>query len=253
MLKKDKIILEKYNGIHPVCGCGCGEKTVYDAAKCDFGKYKRGHQARVNPNHFGDPKNPKRVEKIKQTRKEKFASGEYDHILKSAEEGRKDPSFGEKISKAKKGISTPKPKGFGIGRTHSEKTKNKMRDSAMNRILNTGKVVRSQLEIDFSLFLEEIDIQYQHSFYIKSAHKIFDYYLPDYNILIEIDGDFWHCNPLRFPNATCKTQQINIKNDQIKNQWAKDNGYKLLRFWEYDIINNPQQIIETLKKELNIL
>ena len=39
-------------------------------------------------------------------------------------------------------------------------------------------------------------------------------------------------------------------NDQKKNQWAKDNGFKLLRFWEYDIKNNPQQIIEILKKEL---
>jgi len=26
MLKKDKIIQDKYNGVHPTCQCGCGEK-----------------------------------------------------------------------------------------------------------------------------------------------------------------------------------------------------------------------------------
>jgi hypothetical protein len=31
MLKKDKLIQEKYNGIHPTCQCGCGEKTLSEA------------------------------------------------------------------------------------------------------------------------------------------------------------------------------------------------------------------------------
>lgn len=55
MLKKDKLILEKYNGIHPICLCGCGEQTNYEYKLKDFHKWKHGHQSRI-PGHFGDPK-----------------------------------------------------------------------------------------------------------------------------------------------------------------------------------------------------
>jgi len=253
MKNSKKLIQEKYNGILPTCGCGCGKETVYDPLKKDFGKFKRGHQTRVNKNYFGDPKNPKRVEKIKATRKSKFTSGEYDHVLNAIKENRKNPELGKNISKGAKGVPKPKPEGFGIDRKHSQFTKDKMSDSAVQRIIKTGKVKRSLLEVRFELFFQLLNIKFQHSYYIntKENHFIYDFHLPEYNCLVEIDGDFWHCNPdTKYALPECKTQNINIINDKKKNQWAKDNGFKLLRFWENDIKNNPQQIIETLKKEL---
>ena len=39
MTNAEKLIQEKYNNIHPICGCGCGEKTVYDHNSKDFGKW----------------------------------------------------------------------------------------------------------------------------------------------------------------------------------------------------------------------
>jgi hypothetical protein len=36
MLKKDKIIQDKYNGVHPTCQCGCGKQTRYEAKLKDF-------------------------------------------------------------------------------------------------------------------------------------------------------------------------------------------------------------------------
>jgi very-short-patch-repair endonuclease len=108
----------------------------------------------------------------------------------------------------------------------------------------------------FEVFLNLLNIKYISSFYInyKKIHYIYDFYLPDCKTLIEVDGDFWHCNPnSKYSLPKCSTQKINIINDQEKNQWAKDNGYKLLRFWETDINNNPTQVIETIKKELGIL
>jgi very-short-patch-repair endonuclease len=253
MTNAEKLIQEKYNGIHPICGCGCEEKTVYDHNSKDFGKFKRGHQTRVNPNYFGDPKNPKRVEKIISTRKQKFISGEYNHVKEAIKKNRKDPKLGEKISKGAKGIPKPKPEGFGLGRKHSKKTKEKMSDSAVQRIIKTGKVKRSLLEIRFELFFQLLNIEFQHSYYIntKENHFIYDFYLPKHKCLIEVDGDFWHCNPdTKYALPECKTQDINVLNDQKKNQWAQDNGFKLLRFWETDINTNPQQIIEILKQEL---
>lgn len=249
MLKKDKLIQEKYNGIHPICECGCGKETRYEPNKKDFCKWVHGHQSRA-PGHFGDPKAKKRVDAIIKTRKTKFASGEYDYI-KKAIKNRDSVELGKKISKAVKGISKPKPKGFGIGRIQSEKTRIKMSKSAIERILRTGKVKRSNLEYKFEVILELLEIKYIHSYLIKEINKIYDFYIPEHNILIEIDGDFWHCNPdTKYSLPECKTQEINIKNDKFKTQWAKDNGYKLLRFWENDINNNIKQVKQTLLENI---
>lgn len=248
--KQEKLLQEKYNGIKPLCKCGCGQETRYEATKKDFCQWIHGHQAKVK-GHFGDPKNPKRVEKIIKTRKEKFASGEYDHVVKAVKENRKDPELGSKISKGATGVPKPKPEGFGIGRIQSEETKQKMSESHIEYILKTGKVKRSNLEYKFEGILQTLNLNFIHSYYIKEIKKIYDFYLPEYNMLIEVDGDFWHCNPnTKFSIPECKTQEININNDKIKNQWAQDNNYKLLRFWEYDINNNIEEVITTLKKEV---
>lgn len=249
MLKKDKIIIEKYNGIHPVCHCGCGQKTRYEAKLKDFCKWIKGHQSRI-PGHFGDPKSIKRVESIKKTRKQKFKSGEYEHVLKAIKENRKNPALGNKISKGAKGIPKPKPEGFGVGRVQSKETRKKMSNSAIANILKKGKVKRSNLEYVFEGILNILEIKYIHSYYIENINKIYDFYLPDYNILIEVDGDFWHCNPIKFPQPKCKTQELNLINDKIKNEWALDNGYTLLRFWESDINNNIKQVKQTLLEHL---
>lgn len=254
MKNSEKLIQDKYNGIHPVCGCGCGEKTVYDHSSKDFGKFKRGHQTRVNSNYFGDPKNPDRVNKIISTRKQKFASGEYDHVVKAIKENRKDPELGKKISKGAKGVPKPKPEGFGIGRIQSEETKEKMSNSAIDRIINTDQKHSSKLEDYFSELLDKEQIQYIQFYYAKSIKAFYDFYIPQSNTLIEIDGDFWHCNPnSKYSIPQYPIQQKNINRDQVKNKWALDNGYKILRFWETDINTNPTQIIETLKKELELL
>lgn len=251
MTNAEKLIQEKYNGIHPICGCGCEEKTVYDYNSKDFGKFKRGHQTRVDPNYFGDPKNPKRVKKIISTRKQKFASGEYDHVKDAIKQNRKDPNLGKKISEGAKGIPKPKPEGFGVGRKHSKKTKEKMSDSAIERILETDQNHTSKLEKEFALILNNLKIKYIQWFYAKDIKAFYDFYIPLKNTIIEVDGDFWHCNPnSKFALPEYKTQEKNLKRDQQKTQWVKDNGFKLLRFWEYDIKNSPQQIIEILKKEL---
>ena len=243
------LIQVKYNEINPICQCGCKENTKYNASKADFNNFIVGHQARLD-GHFGDPKAKKRVDAIIKTRKSKFASGEYNHVLKAIKENRKDPELGNKISKGAKGIAKPKPVDFGIGRVHSQKTKDKMSKTAMKNILKKGKVKRSKLEYKFEGLLESYNVNFIHSYYIESIHKIYDFYLPELNLLIEIDGDFWHCNPIKFPAPTCKTQEINLINDKFKNKWAKDNGYKLIRFWENDINNNIKFIKQTLTEAL---
>ena len=253
--RQEYLIQTIYNGIQPTCSCGCGELMKYNPTLADFPKYNKKHLKKINEGKtfeeiWGDPKSEKRVKAISDARKEKFASGEYNHILDSIKENRKDPKLGKKISEGSKGVPKPKPEGFGIGRKHSEKTKEKMSETAIENILKTGRVKRSKLEFKFEGLLIGLNIEYTHSFYIPSIKKIYDFHIPTHNILIEVDGDFWHCNPEVFPNPTYKTQEINLKNDQYKNQWALENGYKLLRFWEYDINNNIKEVKKILLENI---
>lgn len=71
--------------------------------------------------------------------------------------------------------------------------------------------------------------------------------------MIEVDGDFWYCNPKsksKFSIPEYSVQKKNIIKDEIKNKWCLNNDFILLRFWETGINNNPDTVIETLKKYL---
>lgn len=250
------LIQTKYNNIQPTCKCGCGELMKYNPVLSDFPSYNKKHLKTISKGKtfeeiWGNPKSEKRIKAISEARKKRFASGEYNYIKDALQEARKDPELGKKISKGAKGIPKPKPEGFGVGRKHSNKTKEKMSDSAIQRILEDPKSYHtSKLEEKFKTLLDILDIKYKHFFFAAKIKKIFDFYIPEYNILIEIDGDFYHCNPKIYNNPVCKTQEINVKNDQEKNKWAKENGYKLLRFWEDDINNNIKQVKQILLENL---
>ena len=66
-------------------------------------------------------------------------------------------------------------------------------------------------------------------------------------MLIEVDGDWYHCNPDIHPKPIHEIQKFVTENDNKKNEVVKDNNITLLRFWENDINNNP----ETIKTELS--
>jgi hypothetical protein len=55
-----------YNGIHPVCKCGCNEKLNYQNGK--FGEYIRGHVARVNGGFYTE----EGINKSSDTRRQQY-------------------------------------------------------------------------------------------------------------------------------------------------------------------------------------
>lgn len=71
-------------------------------------------------------------------------------------------------------------------------------------------------------------------YYDEGKYKIYDFYLPEHNVLIEADGDYWHGNPDKFSELN-EQQKINVDNDKFKNELAKKCGYELIRFWGSEI------------------
>jgi DNA mismatch endonuclease (patch repair protein) len=90
-----------------------------------------------------------------------------------------------------------------------------------------------------------------------------DIVVPDNNIAIFCDGDFWHGR--NFKNEAEKYNkfwrekiQINMKRDKKVNKELHQQGWKVLRFWETDIYDNinycADKVLQEIKKvRVNIM
>ncbi len=101
----------------------------------------------------------------------------------------------------------------------------------------------------FKEVLNELNIEFipqYYLFYDGQKYKIYDFYIKKKNLLVEIDGDYWHANPMFF-NELNKYQKSVRENDRAKNEIAKNFGYNIMRFWENDLKKNKPEIKEKIK------
>lgn len=115
----------------------------------------------------------------------------------------------------------------------------------------------SKGEFKIRTWLEEHNIRYEAqkrfpNLYNKSinAKLSYDFYLPDYNLLIEYQGEYHDGKVHEISPKRQKIENvINQKhNDELKKEYAKKNNYKLFEIWYWDF-NNIEKI---LKKELKL-
>ena len=110
------------------------------------------------------------------------------------------------------------------------------------------KCQQSKGETEIIRILEENKISYIHNKQFNGCvykRKLrFDFYLPDFNICIEFDGQ-QHFAPDRRYNSKESFRILQIK-DNIKNEYCKNNGIPLKR------IKYAQNILKELKKILPI-
>lgn len=90
------------------------------------------------------------------------------------------------------------------------------------------------------LVLDTEKIKYIPQFEVSG--KYYDAYLPDYNVLLEFDGDYFHKQT--YAECVYPIQKRNLKNDKKKDFIAKVNGYKLIRIKELDYITSIKQLLE---------
>lgn len=84
--------------------------------------------------------------------------------------------------------------------------------------------------------LRELHYGYRVNFPIEynGKTKYYDIFIPSLNLLIEVDGIYWHGKGLKQIDMN-PMQRKNRKNDILKNKIAKQSGYKLSRIWEDEI------------------
>lgn len=108
----------------------------------------------------------------------------------------------------------------------------------------------SKLEERFAKnFLDKLGYKYETQFKAESIGRYYDFYIPTANLLLEIDGDYFHSYGLVYEEMN-PMQKKSSRVDKDKDKWALTHKIPLIRIWEHDINNNPKQVMEMLKKEI---
>lgn len=252
-----------YNGKQPTCKCGCNELTKYGPELKDFRDYVPGHQSRVKNNFT--------TEKSKANSKATRAKMKEEGTLKGIasielKQGRSDRMKGDKnvmfdkehTDSTKEKISTKKKIYFANNpeakKANSDRSKlywskeeNRLKQSLRQAkyISENMNLVSSKLEDTFAKILDDLNVEYERQFVLGGS--VYDFKIKDKNILIEVDGDFWHCNPKFFKEALYDVQKHNVRNDKKKEVLADMHKYTLIRIWEDDILNKREEIIGKLQ------
>ena len=258
---QETFIKHNLDGATPKCKCGCGETPTFLGIKKGFRDFIRGHASRIN-NNWGH--NPDAQKKAKDTQRRLYGSGELviwnkgltkddDERLDYGEKISNNLERNKKISEYRKGRKRPQhvldslDKGMREywGKEENREKQRKKRVKYLKDYQYNNKTI---LESRFGDLLESIGVDFIFQYTICGFN--FDYYLPKYDLAIEVDGDFYHCNPIKYPNGPIyETQKTTIKNDDKKNKICEgSNGITLLRFWESDINNRTEWVIGELKK-----
>ena len=103
--------------------------------------------------------------------------------------------------------------------------------------------IHSKGELKIIQLLQQLNINYEYqkifpNCYFPDTHRapIFDFYLPNYNLIIEYDGE-QHFYPIKhFYN---KNFDDIHKRDEFKNKWCASNNFSLLRipYTDYNLLN----------------
>lgn len=98
--------------------------------------------------------------------------------------------------------------------------------------------------------LYEVETQFQMGNFLYDAH------VKNSNILIEVNGDYWYCNPKVYTSGPInEMQKSHLRRDFAKKNHAKQQGYYLITVWEKDIKETPEKIKDWIlnKIQTNII
>lgn len=113
------------------------------------------------------------------------------------------------------------------GRKFSDEHRKNMSETR-KRLIRENKIVlpngNTSIEVKIQNFLKELGIEFITHQYMHIEHGYqCDIYIPDMNLVIEADGDYWH----NYPNGN--------EVDHIRNKELEKKGFKVLRLWGSEI------------------
>ncbi|STO12878.1 Uncharacterised protein [[Flavobacterium] thermophilum] len=120
------------------------------------------------------------------------------------------------------------------------------------KILSEGKIekVNTECQIIVNNLLDELNIKYINEY--NCEYVTIDNYLPDYNLMIEVMGTYWHVDPRFYEKIYYQMQFDRIIHDKRKNSIIKSlYNIDILYLWEHDILSNKELCKELIKMYIN--
>lgn len=151
-------------------------------------------------------------------------------------------------------VKVPKKK---VQPTQKPKAKPKKPSLARKKPRFHPKFGTSKLEQDFAIdFLDKLGVEYEWQYEAKEIGRFYDYALYPKNggmILLECDGSFYHADPrVVTEDKLTPMHKKNMRVDEEKNKWALMHGIPIIRIWEKDIRERPEEVMKFLKERLYI-
>lgn len=231
----------------PKCKCGCGCKVEFGTMGNRFSDFLPGHHSKV-VGYFGNDTNgfytKEGLKKSQDKRKQMWADGEIiphnkgkkaseiysPEIIAKRLAATQSTERREKLSKALKG----KPK--------SEEHKKIMLKTLEKNRKEILKGNPSKLESMVAAEFDRIGLKYESQYELEGFH--YDFYLPEYNVLLEVHGDYWHGNPRVYDTESLNPmQRKNIGLDKMKYSICNKLGISLYILWECDVRKNVSESI----------
>lgn len=159
------------------------------------------------------------------------SSGNVDKIRKDMH-GENNPQFG------KFGKEHPS-----YGHATSQKTREERRARRLAAISSKGKT--TGIEIILSDLLDGMGIVHHPQTTLYNKFSV-DEYLPDFNLVIEAYGGYWHGDVRRFPILSEQQTKI-AKKDRSKEKYLNTCGHRLLILWENELLHHRDWCVSEIK------
>jgi very-short-patch-repair endonuclease len=179
-----------------LCACGCGLPVpkVGNIVK----KFRQGHWVRTQG-----------------------SGSEFQKAHAKDMEGRNNPQYG------KFGKDHPS-----YGHETTQETR-ELRRKTILRTLSQGKMGKTDIEVILSEILDELKVKHMPQSLLYDKFTV-DEYLPDFGVVIEAFGAYWHGDRRVFKKMN-RFQVVNSKRDASRGAWLTKKGHRVLILWEREL------------------
>jgi len=125
----------------------------------------------------------------------------------------------------------------------SEKTRRNLSEAqtkylSSSRSKGKGKTYDTKIEIKMENLLKQLGVKYYKQYNVENVACV-DFFLPDYDVAVQCDGDYWH------------SKKINKGRDIAQDTVLEFKGYKIYRFWEHEINKSAVDCINRVEELKN--
>ncbi len=103
----------------------------------------------------------------------------------------------------------------------------------------------TSLELAGCALLDALGVEYQTQVLICDKFTV-DVLVPERNLVIQWDGDYWH----GYGGAKDERQKKRVQLDKSQDAYMRKAGYTVLRFWEHEVKQEGDSVSENIRKAI---